>query len=929
MISPRALLGPTPFLVLVLLLACNKDKRIVPEGISEIQKKDRIDLAIAQEVEMTKDPSTGKVPKDRLYLAHKTLQARKQLVQDNYSVNWAERGPDNVGGRTRAILIDANDPNYETVWAGSVGGGLWMCTNISATNPNWTAVNDFFNNMAITCIAQDPNNPNTMYFATGEGFFNADAIRGMGIWKSTNGGTSWGQLSSTDNNIFHYCQKMEIRSNGDLFVATRNGGIQKSTDGGSSWSKVLGSGQGASTNRAADIEIAANGDLYAGMGIFSQDGLYKSTDNGNSWTKLTNGLPSSGYYRVEVACAPSDANRLYVLFHDSGDNSCEGIYRSSDGGSSFTSVANPSTCTASNFCRNQAWYDIIAAVDPNDKDRLFIGGVDLMVSSDGGNSFSQISQWYGGCQDYVHADHHTIVFEPGNSDNILFGNDGGVFRTTNGSSSSISFNPKNDGYNVTQFYGCAIDPGLGVNHFLAGSQDNGSHLFDQSGTNSTTEVTGGDGAFCHIDQDEPTYQFTSYVYSNYYRSTDGGNTFSSVSFGDNGRFINPTDYDDTADIFYGAYNDGTYFRWDDPQTGSTWYSISISDFSGKKVSAVTCSPNTANRVFFGLGNGNVVKVDNAHNSSHSSTVIRSGSGYVSCIEVEQGDDDHILVTYSNYGVNSVWETTDGGSTWNSVEGDLPDMPVRWALFNPHDADQALLATELGVWYSDDLNAGSTNWVPANNGLANVRTDMLQLRSSDNEIIASTHGRGLFSTSSFATALPVEWLSFSVKADDQNVELNWSTANEQQNEGFEVQRSSDGKNYGAIGWKKGLNNTNSTSHYTFIDEALPKSHQRWFYRLKQEDIDGGESFSEIRYVYLNTLPNEVHIWPNPAEDLVNISVKKSCNYSVYDENGQRVLSGQINKDAPKRLEVSSLGAGVYWCVLENEYFRSVEKIVISR
>ena len=300
-----------------------------------------------------------------------------------------------------------------------------------------------------------------------------------------------------------------------------------------------------------------------------------------------------------------------------------------------------------------------------------------------------------------------------------------------------------------------MHPGAFSNHFLAGAQDNGSHKFSLEGINNTVEVTGGDGCFAHIDQNQSQYQWTSYVYSNYRRSTDGGVSFANIDFGNTGRFINPTDYDNTNNNFYGAWTAGNYFHWSDPQTGGTAVARTVTAFGGGQVSSVTVSANTANRVFFGIGNGRVVRVDNAHLVGFTATHINSGvvgmpAGYVTCIEVQSGSDNHLLVTYSNYGVNSVWETTNGGTNWTSVEGNLPDMPIRWALFNPNNSDQALLTTELGVWSTDDLNGVGTVWGASNTGFANVRTDMLQIRSSDNLVIAATHGRGLFSTDIFAS-----------------------------------------------------------------------------------------------------------------------------------------------------------------------------------
>lgn len=723
---------------------------------TKLTKLQRIDKAIEQEFEMTKDPALNEVPRERIIDAR--IYADRLRNSPNYQraaiagINWEERGPNNVSGRTRGLLVDANDATGNTVWAGSVGGGLWKTTNALAGSPTWTPIDEFFDNLAVVTIVQDPSNSQTMYFGTGEGWFNADAIRGLGIWKSTNGGSSWTQLSSTNNSTFHYVQKMVIASNGDVLACTRNGGVQRSTDGGTTWTKVLGSGAGATYDRAADIEIAGNGDMYAAIGLFQTDGVYKSTNGGTSWTKLVgNGLPTSGYYRIELACAPSDNNRVYAM-HCATNYDCLGIYRSDNAGASWTSLPVPSAVGMSNFCRGQAWYDLIMAVDPNNSSRVFIGGIDVLVSNNAGSSWSQITQWYGGSGiQYMHADQHNIVFQPGNSSLIYFSNDGGVFRTTNGTATTPTVSFISNGFNVTQFYAGAMSGTSGDDRYLAGAQDNGTHYFTSAGLNNTTEVTGGDGAFIHIDQDNSNIQISSYVYNYYWITSNNWGSYTTKQIGSSqGRFINPTDYDNDANILYGCYAAGQYSYITGVGSGNTTGARSVSAFAGAKVSSVGVSPNVANRVYFGLDNGDVVRVDNAHTSSFTATVVRAGSGYTSCVEIDPNDENHMLVTYSNYGVNSIFETTNGGGSWTSVEGNLPDMPVRYAIFVPGNSDQALIATELGVWSTDDLNGTSTNWGPSNGGLANVRTDMLQSRPSDKQVIAATHGRGLYSTNHFDT-----------------------------------------------------------------------------------------------------------------------------------------------------------------------------------
>ncbi len=742
-------------LITATLFACNSNvskNKLTKEREGQKERQER-------DLEMMKDPSLGYVPTDRLLAAK---EFKDQLIQSQTNaaiagINWRQLGPKNQGGRSRTMLVDANDATGNTVWVGSVGGGLWKTTNITATEPAWAPVDDFLGNLAITSIVQDPSNPTIMYFCTGEtGYFNVDGINGLGVWKSINSGVTWSQLSATNNSNFFSCQRMIVNSTGVVMVATTTG-LRRSTNGGTSFTKVLGTGlsiTGANSNRCCDIDIDANGNIFATLGNFSGlvGSIHKSTNGGASFASALT-LPITGD-RIEVACAPNDANYLYALF--SNEYVVNGIIKSIDGGLNWTTQTEPDDADTgipnTDFSRGQAWYDLTIAVDPNNRDVVFVGGIDIFKSFDGCATWSQITHWYGGFGfQNVHADQHYILFQPGSSTIAYFANDGGIYRSTNASNAVPTLTDKGTNYITAQFYSCAIHPTAVTNYFLAGAQDNGSHQFTQDVVQNTTEVTGGDGAYVHIDQNQPQFQFTSYVFNNFYRSTNSGSTWTSIGT-TGGDFISPTDYDDANNLLYMNDAVGSYRRWDDPQTGSTFTAVSIAAFGGGEVSAIKVSPNTNHKVFFGLNNGRVVRVDNANTAVPTETNISTGlpvGGYVSCIEVQTGNDNHLLVTYSNYGINSVWESIDGGTSWTSVEGNLPDMPIRWALFNPNNNDQAVLATELGVWTTDNLNGGTTVWGTSNSGLANVRVDMLQLRQSDKVMIAATHGRGLFMTSFFA------------------------------------------------------------------------------------------------------------------------------------------------------------------------------------
>ena len=314
------------------------------------------------------------------------------------------------------------------------------------------------------------------------------------------------------------------------------------------------------------------------------------------------------------------------------------------------------------------------------------------------------------------------------------------------SNNGVSYVDRNDGLRLKQFYSCAIHPTT-TNYFIAGAQDNGTHQLINAGLGGSTEVVGGDGAYTHIDQDEPTYQFSAFTRSQYLRSTNGGANWGSVSFSTTiGQFINPTDYDDFFNRMYCSGNAGTYVRWENPQTGSTFNTIGIAAFNGSSVLSVQVSPHTANRVFFGTAGGRVVRVDNAQAATPTGTNITGSSmntSTVSCVAVGT-NDNNLLATFSNYGAAHVWASTTGGGAagWTNISGNLPDIPVRWAMFYPEDNTKAIIATELGVYETDLINGASTVWVQ-NSSFPVVKTTMLQYRKSDGILLAASYGRGLW------------------------------------------------------------------------------------------------------------------------------------------------------------------------------------------
>jgi hypothetical protein len=698
--------------------------------------------------------------------------ARTTQIAD---LTWTERGPNNIGGRSRAILIDKRDPTRNTVFAASVSGGIFKSTNFTSGSANWTVVDDDMANLAVTALVQDKNNFNIMYAGTGEGWFNVDAVRGAGIFKSTDGGVTWSQLASTAQ--FEYVQDMVIDNNSNVYASLRsltsnNRGVVRSVNGGASWSQVLGTpltDLAYTTSRGADLEVASNGDLYATLGIFSRTMVLKSafatnganTGAAGTWTDITP-THSNTTFRGEIAAAPSNPQRLYLMMQDSATDKVLTFYTSSNGGTSWTSTpiasGSPLDEALNNGSSSQTWYDLISAVDSTNANVVVVGGIDLAKSTDGGSTWTAISTGS------VHVDQHALVFL--NSSNLLTGNDGGIYHTSNFTNAIPTFSQKNNGFNATQFYGCDFHP-TDENYFLAGAQDNNTQKFTSSGINSTTPVIGGDGAIPHISQTDGQLQIAASTSNTYYRSTDGGNTFNSLGGSINngrGQFINPSDLDDNQKVLYAGDDIGKYYCITG-LNGTPAASVKpVIEMAGRGLTAVKIDPVAANTIWIGASSVDgspgllpplLIKITNASSAaptvSFTTTIPAANGSYISSIDVDRFNPNNVLVTFSNFGVTSVWESTDGGATFTSIEGNLPDMPVFCGIFAPPGAQLSgatgggiILGTDLGIWTTSSVS-GFTQWIPNNNGLANVPVYMVKYRSANTSLVAATHGRGLFTT----------------------------------------------------------------------------------------------------------------------------------------------------------------------------------------
>ncbi len=782
------------------------------KDLNQIPKMDRPDMAALQDYYRTMDPETKRIPRERLRegrkLAHR-LQRKKSGRESG--IEWENVSSD-MGGRTRSLMWDPNDEDTTKVWAGAVTGGLWYNNNISDTDSPWTPVNDMWENLSISSIAYDPNDTETFYAGTGEietavVTYRESSTKGVGIWKSTDGGENWELLPSTED--FEYVPDVVVRDEGSgqsvIYAAVGSGtykgedhqsqptdGLYRSEDGGENWEQVLPEIEGDTVPFSpSDVELGADGKLYVGtMPNLNDDGgatiLTSEEGTTGSWSvydDIREEIENSTSYplpgRVIMAPAPSDENIVYAIIA-AGYNDGFGYYygryilRSDDKGETWYEINKPDAGDWANL----AWHAMIGKVDPNDPDHLIVGGLDLHHTFNAGDSWTHISNWalmyYGGGDEYVHADQHAIEFKPGSSNEAIFGSDGGVFHTTTANEYFPDFEETNQDYSTLQFYSCDISPVAGEEKYSGGLQDNGSLLFQGDDLDINDMLSGGDGAYTFFDENEPDYLITSVYYNRYY-FYNGDNEINYINTS-SGTFVSPADYNSNSNTlfanacgFFGEDADEILRLTGVPYSlGETYLDMN----TGTEVpfTALALSPDAdgpgESTLYFGSESGSLFRATGMQTSSPEVEELTGDDFPVGAISgiAFGGSEDTLMVTFSNYGVPSVWQSFDGGETWDDIEGNLPDMPVRWALYHPNNNQQALLATELGVWETNLLHEDEVTWTPAVDGMANVRVDMLQIREEDNTVIAASHGRGLFTAE-----YPLSQISTGVNlAEEKNV-----------------------------------------------------------------------------------------------------------------------------------------------------------------
>ncbi|MFA6570729.1 MAG: T9SS type A sorting domain-containing protein, partial [Bacteroidota bacterium] len=665
---------------------------------------------------------------------------QKNRDNSTLSVKWKLLGPiDNPPsagstrkqglGRVNRIRFAPNDTNV--FWAASASGGVWKTID---GGKNWfTFPFTQFLSLGVSDIAISPRNPNIVYAATGDCEPSFSAFYSIGVIKTTNGGQDWTvtKLAYSLEGGKNIGRILVHPDNPNIVLAATKEGIFKTTDGGDTWVNK------SSGNYFIDMEFMPNNPniIYASTFSWSsRNYIYKSDDNGETWRQV-HSVDNS--VRIAIDVTPADSYRVFAVVAKM-NSSFNSIWASFDKGDNWELIATPESVgnllgrdqgTGADSAVGQGYYDLCIAVSPVNKDEIYVGGINIWKSTNSGDAFSMVANWIGSNgKAYVHADQHDLIYKP-NSKTIYATHDGGIDRSYN---QGKTWENISDGMSISQFYRIGLS-GTDPTMIIGGCQDNGTRRFKNG---EWTHVNAGDGMDAAIDPKDANRVYCSSQNGSLYRSTNGGNYFSSMvnkyDIGYEGSWITPFIINpvDTKIIYAGyreVYSIGNYGA-NQPQK--------ISNFGTNRdlEYLALCEAHPEN-LYAATGS----EVNYTSDAGQNWTKKIYSGGPISSITCHPESPKRLWVTKSGFSPgNKVFEWD--GTTWKNISGNLPNVPVNCIVYQKNSPDRLYLGTDIGVFYTD-YNSGY--WLPFGTDLPPVVVYDLEIQNTAKKLRAATFGRGVW------------------------------------------------------------------------------------------------------------------------------------------------------------------------------------------
>ena len=676
---------------------------------------------------------------------HAELTARAKRGADPTSAEpaWTSLGPTNGAGRMTSLA--PHPTAMGTVYAGAAGGGVWKTTDGGST---WIPLTETLNDLSVGAVALAPSAPNIVYVGSGEGGYAIDFIPGNGFFRSTDGGATWTVPASVVASMF-YRISVHPANPGELLAGT-NQGMLRSTDGGNSWATTIP----ASAGDVADIVRHPSNPAVVWAGVWCKQAcssssrlVQKSTDGGVTWAPSSIGLPAPGslaspfHTRPALAVSPSNPLVLYLSTAIiESPNTYSHVYRSSDGGTTWTELSS-------------------VHGNSNGAIRAFLGGqgwydntivvspLDPNVVFAGGVSYIRTtdggSSWtFPSYLNYPHVDAHDIRYQ---GSTLWVANDGGIWTSTD---HGASFTERNAGLVTRQYYALALDPS-NPQRILGGMQDNGTNQRIGAGT-SWRFAIGGDGFECGVHPTVPEVAYGTLQGGVVYRSKKAGDPTSPDFFsigppyrsGEGGPFLSLLTLDPSSpSTVYTASNR----VWRSTDGGDTWFPLPTMMTDGSSWGSGTISSIARTGADPSLLMVSQAYAGKVVRSTDSGNTWKSASGGLPDLAVNnlEIDPKNAAVAYAAIATQSgtsVYRTTDGAATWQVRSSGLPAFAAQVVRVDPNDSNVVYCGTDVGVYRSGDQGA---NWSRFGSGLPASSVHDLRISADGSQLRLATHGRGIW------------------------------------------------------------------------------------------------------------------------------------------------------------------------------------------
>ena len=830
-------------------------------------------------------------------------ELRQQNSGDMLDINWVSLGPTpgyyfnwgNISSRIVTGTYDPTDPNI--IYIGPANGGVWKSIDGGV---NWTPLTDYQQSMAMGAIAVDPSNSNIVYAGTGEATYSGSSWYGRGLLKSTDAGANWSQITNGLPNSTYF-SRIKIRPNhsNEILAALGTAGLYKSTNYGENWSPLI-------AGRCDDVVFTFTGDTAFAVG--SGIGFRRSTDGGQTFTAFGSGLGSGTRTHFDL-CLSSPAF-MYASVYGGGTVS---LYKSTNYGANWTQL---STSTEFQNQGGQAWYDLYCRVNPSNPSNVYVGTIDIWRSTDGTNFYDITNGYSGG---YVHVDQHYLFFHPSQSNTFFVCNDGGIWKTTNNGN---SFTNLNQNLTLTQFYRITASP-FTPSRILGGTQDNGTQQ-TYSALNWIAAF-GGDGGEVCFNPFDANYILGESQNGGLVRTSNGGSSW--------GQALNGINQNESvtwvAPIIAHPTISGTFYVarqsvYRSTNNGASWTAISSYVNGSNAVREMAISKSNPSVMYATTGSSVFLSTDGGVTFTNKTNVLPGRT--ITSVNILPNDENVAILTFSGFGTDKVYKTTNMGNSWFSINGNLPDSPVNDGFIYTEDATHPntyFVATDIGVFLTQD---NGSSWVELPNNLPNTVILHLDYSASNKMLRAGTHGRGVYEAY-IDFSIPVELSSFTAETDANKVLLKWSTSTETNNRGFAIERKLKNQEWTKISFIEGNGTTTELHNYSYTDDySLQPYEGTALYRLKQIDYDGSFEYSNQVAANLSFVPSEYYIsqnYPNPFNPSTTIKFSipeaSQVKINIYNSIGEVVETLVNGLHQPGNYEVSwnakNYPSGIYFYSFE--------------